>query len=414
MIPEPNSTPADEASQEARGGGSGLDPQLQAEIDAALGEASFEDMLEQDAKAAPRASARGARPRREGVVVSIRDAEVFIEFGPKLQGVCPLSQFKEPPAPGTRETFVIEREDANDGMLVCSLTGGVQKAQWETIDIGQVIEARCTGTNTGGLEMEVAGHPAFMPAGHVALHHVPDLTIYVGQKMPCQVMELDRARNRMVLSRRDMLEAERAEARASLLETLEPGQVLDAVITRVQPFGAFADIGGMDGLIHVSEMSWQRVQDPNHLVKVGDAVAVQILTVDTEHDPPRIALGMRQLTTDPMQTVLDGFTEGDIVEGTVTRLADFGCFVELAQGVDGLVHISQLSNDHVKKVASVVKEGQKVSVKILKVDPASRRIGLSIKQAGGEESAAAERKEDPMIAKLKAKFGDGPLKGGIG
>ncbi|HBZ97055.1 MAG TPA: hypothetical protein DEO57_04345, partial [Phycisphaerales bacterium] len=381
---------------------------------AAIGESSFEDLLEEDAKTTGGSGGRGARPRREGTVVSTRDAEVLIEFGPKLQGVCPLAHFKEPPAPGLKETFVIERQDAGDGMLICSLTGGVQKAQWDTIEVGQVIEARCTGTNTGGLEMEVAGHPAFLPAGHVALHHVPDLTVYVGQKLPCQVMELDRSRNRMVLSRREMLEAERAEARASLLETLEPGQVLDAVVTRIQPFGAFADIGGMDGLIHVSEMSWQRVQDPNQLLKVGDNVAVQVLTVDTEHDPPRIALGMKQLTTDPMQTVLDGFTEGDIVEGRVSRLADFGAFVELAEGVDGLVHISQLSNDHVKKVASVVQVGQTVSVKILEVDPTSRRIGLSIKQAGGEESSAAQRKDDPMIAKLKAKFGDGPLKGGIG
>jgi ribosomal protein S1 len=232
--------------------------------------------------------------------------------------------------------------------------------------------------------------------------------------MPCQVIELDLARNRMVLSRRDMLEAERAEARTTLLETLEPGQVLDAVITRVQPFGAFADIGGMDGLIHVSEMSWQRVQDPGLIVKVGDAVAVQVLSIDAEQDPPRVGLGMKQLTTDPMHSLMDGFAEGDIVEGTVTRLADFGCFVEIAKGVDGLVHISQLSNDHVKKVASVVQVGDKVSVKILNVDPSSRRIGLSIKQAGGSESSAAERKEDPMMAKLKAKFGDGPLKGGIG
>lgn len=413
MTPEPDHSPADEASQEARHGG-GLDPALQAEIDAAIGESSFEDLLQEDAKTTGGSGGRGARPRREGTVVSTRDAEVLIEFGPKLQGVCPLSHFKEPPAPGFKETFVIERQDAGDGMLICSLTGGVQKAQWDTIEVGQVIEARCTGTNTGGLEMEVAGHPAFLPAGHVALHHVPDLTVYVGQKLPCQVMELDRSRNRMVLSRREMLEAERAEARASLLETLEPGQVLDAVVTRIQPFGAFADIGGMDGLIHVSEMSWQRVQDPNHLLKVGDNVAVQVLTVDTEHDPPRIALGMKQLTTDPMQTVLDGFTEGDIVEGKVSRLADFGAFVELAEGVDGLVHISQLSNSHVKKVASVVQVGQTVSVKIMEVDPASRRISLSIKQAGGEESSAAQRKEDPMIAKLKAKFGDGPLKGGIG
>ena len=412
MTPAPDHNAADDASQEARHGG-GLDPALQAEIDAAIGESSFEDLLEEDAKTSGESGGRGARPRREGTVVSTRDAEVLIEFGPKLQGVCPLSHFKEPPAPGTKETFVIERQDAGDGMLVCSLRAACRRRSGTPSRSDRSSRPDARAPTPADSRWRWPGIPPSFPRA-TSRRTTPDLTVYVGQKLPCQVMELDRTRNRMVLSRREMLEAERAEARATLLETLEPGQVLDAVVTRIQPFGAFADIGGMDGLIHVSEMSWQRVQDPNHLLKVGDNVAVQVLSVDTEHDPPRIALGMKQLTTDPMLTVLDGFTEGDIVKGTVTRLADFGAFVELAEGVDGLVHISQLSNDHVKKVASVVKVGETVSVKILEVDPASRRISLSIKQAGGEESSAAERKEDPMIAKLKARFGDGPLKGGIG
>ena len=160
-------------------------------------------------------------------------------------------------------------------------------------------------------------------------------------------------------------------------------------------------------------MSWERVQDPGHLVKVGDAVRVQILSIEHDSEPIRIGLGMKQLTTDPMHAALDGFSEGDVVEGTVTKTAEFGAFVELSKGVEGLIHISELSNDHVKRVESVAQVGQSVSVRILSVDPATRRIALSLKQAGAE-SSVAERAEDPAMAKLKAKFGDKPLKGGLG
>jgi small subunit ribosomal protein S1 len=392
----------------------GLDPALQAEIDAALGNASFEDLVTDEPGDESNQGRGGKRPRREGTIVAIRDREVLIEFGPKLQGVCPVDQFDEPPATGTRETFTIDRTDPNDGVLFCSRRGGVQKAQWDTIEIGQIIEARCTGTNTGGLEMEVAGHPAFMPAGHVELHHVPDLSIFTGQKMPCEVIELDRSRNRMVLSRRGMLEAQRAEARTTLLESLEVGQTIDAVITRVQPFGAFADIGGLDGLIHISEMCWERIDDPNTIVKVGETVRVQVLSVELEQDPPRVGLGMKQLMTDPIHAAMSGFNEGDVLEGTVRKTADFGAFVELTKGVDGLVHISELSHERVKHVGDVVKVGQTVTVKVMSIDPATRRIALSMKQAGGDDGGDVDRGEDPMIAKLKAKFGDRELKGGLG
>ncbi|MCH2149365.1 MAG: S1 RNA-binding domain-containing protein [Phycisphaerales bacterium] len=387
-----------------------LDVDLQAEIDAALGHASLEDLVFEET---PQPTG-GKRPRREGVIVAVRDREALIEFGPKLQGVCPVDQFDQPPTVGARETFIIDREDRDSGILFCSRRGGVQKAQWDTIEIGQIIEARCTGTNTGGLEMDVAGHGAFMPAGHVELHHVADLSIFIGQKMPCEVIELDRQRNRMVLSRRAMLEAQRAEAKDTLLETLEVGQTLDAVVTRIQPYGAFADIGGIDGLIHVSELSWERIDDPGKVLKVGEAVRVQVLSIDVENDPPRIALGMKQLMADPLHAAMAGFNEGDVVEGTVTKIADFGAFVELSKGVDGLAHISELSHDRVKKVSDVVKVGQKVTVKVLSIDPNTRRIALSMKQAGGDGGQEFDRGEDPMIAKLKAKFGDRELKGGIG
>ena len=211
-----------------------------------------------------------------------------------------------------------------------------------------------------------------------------------------------------------MLEAQRAEAKDTLLETLEVGQTLDAVVTRIQPYGAFADIGGIDGLIHVSELSWERIDDPGKVLKVGEAVRVQVLSIDVENDPPRIALGMKQLMADPLHAAMAGFNEGDVVEGTVTKIADFGAFVELSKGVDGLAHISELSHDRVKKVSDVVKVGQKVTVKVLSIDPNTRRIALSMKQAGGDGGQEFDRGEDPMIAKLKAKFGDRELKGGIG
>jgi small subunit ribosomal protein S1 len=387
-----------------------LDADLQAEIEAALGQSSLEDLMIEDPKETP----RGTQPKREGLIVAVRDREALIEFGPKLQGICSVDQFDEPPVIGARDTFTINREDPNDGLLYCSRRGGVQKAQWDTIEIGQIIEARCTGTNTGGLEMDVASHAAFMPAGHVELHHVPDLSIFIGQKMPCEVIELDRQRNRMVLSRRGMLEAQRAEAKDSLLETLEVGQTLDAVVTRVQPYGAFADIGGLDGLIHVSEMCWERVDDPHKILKVGEAVRVQVLSIEVDADPPRVALGMKQLMTDPIHAAMAGFNEGDVVEGTVTKITDFGAFVELSKGVDGLAHISELSHERVKKVSDVVKVGQSVTVKVLSIDPTSRRIALSLKQAGGDDGGDFDRGEDPMIAKLKAQFGGRELKGGIG
>lgn len=387
-----------------------IDPQLQAEIDAALGEMSFGDIIENEAESGK----RGGRPRRDGIIVSIRGTEVLIEFGPKLQGVCPLAQFDEAPKVGATETFVIDREDQAEGILFCSRPGEIQKAQWDTIDTGQIVEARCTGTNKGGLEMEVAGHPAFMPAGQVALHHVPDLTVFVGQKMPCEVIELDRKQNRMVLSRRGMLEAERAEARTKLMETLEPGKTLEALITSVKPYGAFADIGGLEGLIHVSEMGWDRIDDVSAIVKPGDNVMVQVLNIDHEHDPPRIALGMKQLTTDPFLSNLEGFSEGAVVTGTVKKLADFGAFVEIAPSLEGLVHISELSHERVKSTSDIVKEGQEVTVKVLSIDPATRRVALSIKQAGADPESQADRGEDPAMRKLKARFGDSPLKGGLG
>ncbi len=386
-----------------------INKELQAEIDAAIGSESIGDMLDDH----PEQRSRGeARAMRTGVVAAIHGSNVLVEFGPRMQGSCPKIQFEALPNVGDSIEFIIERKDS-DGMLVLSRKGAIQKANWEALEIGQIVEALCTGTNKGGLDMELASHKAFMPAGHVELYHVPDLQVFVGQKFPCEVIELDRHKNRIVLSRRSVLQAERQEKQRETLENLEVGASLNATITNLQPYGAFADIGGIEGLIHLSEMSWQRVSDASKIVKCGDLVRVQILDIDRENDPPKIALGMKQLIEDPMVASIGSLEVGETTTGTVTRLAAFGAFVKVGE-VEGLVHISELSNQRIKSAKEIVKEGEVITVRVLSIDSATRRIALSLKQAQTEDGSDAPlREEDPAIRKLREKFGDGELKGGI-
>lgn len=400
--------------KQASGPAHEMDDALDAEIQAALGDMSVEDMLDYADRPAP---ARGEREYKTGTVVNIHADDVFVEFGPKSQGICPLSQFTEKPAPGDRLDFVVDRFDKNDGLLILSRQGVVQKANWDALDVGQVVEARCTGTNKGGLDMEIASHKAFMPAGHVDLRHIPDLSIFVGEKMTCEVIELDRKRTRIVLSRKLPMEAERKVRREELLSKLEVGATMGAVITTIKPFGAFADLGGVDGLIHISDLSYERVSDPGQVVKEGDEVHVKILKIEQGDDGrQRIALGMKQMLEDPFASSMAALEIGGTVSGRITRIAQFGAFVEIGPGVEGLIHISELAHERVNRVSSVVKPDEVVTVKILSIDAGQRRIGLSLK-ATKEAEGGGERNEDPHMRKLRAqlstKFGDN-LKGGLG
>lgn len=381
---------------------------LDKEIFDAIGEGSFAEMLDEQAP-----TNSGNRSTKTGVIAAIHGRNVLVEFGPKEQGCCPVTHFEELPQVGDSVEFIVERLDS-DGMLVLSRKGAVQKASWDALEVGQVVEARCSGTNKGGLEMELAGHKAFMPAGQVALHHVPDLDVMIEQKFACEVIELDKRANRIVLSRKKVLLAEREVAKEEMLGTLQVGETHDATITSVQPYGAFADIGGLEGLIHKSEMTWERDTDPSKFVKVGDVVRIQILEINLEHDQPKIAFGMKQLIEDPFVSSMADVAVGEMVEGTVTRLADFGAFVELGKGTEGLIHISELADHRIKSPKDVVKEKQVVTVKVLSVDAATRRISLSLKQAIGNDESQPAREDDASMRKLREKFGDGPLKGGIG
>ena len=389
-------------------GNKSFNEDLDKEIFDAIGDGSFDEMLEKQP-----ISNSTDRSTKSGVVVAIHGPNVLVEFGPRDQGCCPKTHFDELPQIGETIDFVIERRD-RDNMLVLSRKGAIAKATWDDLAVGQVIEARCSGTNKGGLEMELAGHKAFMPAGQVAIHHVPDLEIMIGEKFACEVIELDRRANRIVLSRKRVLYAEREAAKGEMLETLKVGDTHDATITSVQPYGAFADIGGLEGLIHKSEMTWERDTDPSKFVKVGDIVRIQILDINLEEKDPKIAFGMKQLIEDPFVSSMADISEGEMVNGTVTKITDFGAFVDLGSGTEGLIHISELADQRIKSPKDVVKEQQVVTVKVLSIDVATRRIGLSLKQAIGNDETQPTREEDPALRKLREKFGDGPLKGGIG
>jgi ribosomal protein S1 len=402
-----------------------IDAGLQAEIDAALADMSVDEMLDSAGPATRVGStAPGLRTTRTGRIVRVHNGEVFVEFGPKSQGVCPASQFDEPPSVGASVEFVVERLDAFESLLILSLPGAVQKADWGSLAIGQVVEARCVGMNKGGLEMEVAHHRGFMPAGQVDVRSVPDISVFLGEKFPCKIIELKKEKNRLVLSRKAVVLEEREEAKTRLLDELEVGQVRRAVVVGVQPYGAFADLGGLDGLIPVGELAHERIRHASDVVNVGDAVEVKVVSVDREKSPPRVSLSRKQVLANPAAEAMEKIEQGQTVSGRVTRITDFGAFIELAPNLEGLVHISEVSHARIPSVAKVLSKDQVVQVKVLSVDADRGRIGLSIKAledrpapAKGDRGGPAEepaREEDPALRKMRAKRGaKAPTRGGM-
>ncbi len=421
---------------------SDINAALNAEIESALGGMNAEEIL--FATNTPRPTARvpganpirrtsGGRQLRTGTVMEVRGKEVVVEFSPKSHGICPLIHFETPPAAGERLEFVVERLDPFEGVLILAREGMVSKAQWGDLKVGQIVEARCVGMNVGGLDMEVAHHHAFMPAAQVDLRHIEDISVFLGQKLECEIIELRRNKERMLLSRRRVLEKERKDKRDELLKELEVGMQRTATIVALQPFGAFADIGGVDGLIPMGELTHGMIQNASDAVAVGDVVEVKVIRLDLSAIPPRITLSRRQLMADPVIEALNGLEVGATVSGTVQRLMEFGAFIEISPGVEGLVHISEISHDRVFSTDRALKIGQAVEAKILSFDPQRRRISLSIKalqdapirqESGGRDGGkggrpGAEdrqpRESDPSMRKLLLKFGGvgKDLKGGL-
>lgn len=427
-----------------------LSADMNAEIDAAMNALDSQAAGQKAAAPAKPAPIRGprvvqaGREQRPGKVVSVGPTDVFIEFGPKDLGVVSRLQWpddKDLPVVGDMLEVVVASRDS-DGLLVCSRPGTVQKAEWEFLEPGQVIEAKVTGVNKGGLELEVAGHRAFMPAGQVGGmgEHIADLSVFVGEKMKCKVSRVDRSgKGNIVLSRRDVLAEERKAAAEKLKSTLSEGQVVEGTVRKIMPFGAFVDLGGVDGLVHISDMTHDRVghgeKFVHRYVKEGEKVRVQILKIDWEAN--RLSLGMKQIHADPFATAASEITEGAEVNGRVTKIVEFGAFVEITPGVEGLVHISELAWRRVGAVGEVLKLDEVIKAKVLKIDPESRRISLSIKalqpppepapgaaRPGGKGRGGKGERDTrtpeqilavtPELRRLREKFGAKQLKGGIG
>ncbi|MFG0292254.1 MAG: 30S ribosomal protein S1 [Phycisphaerales bacterium JB050] len=328
------------------------------------------------------------REYREGVVVSVGPDDIFVEFGPKSLGVVPRIQYREKdgtdsaelPKPGDTVKVAVDRYEAKESLYICSRPGVVQKAEWEMLQPGQIVDARCTGSNKGGLEMEVANHRAFIPASHVDTRRIEDLSIFHGEKMACKVIKVDRSgKGNITLSRREVLAEEQKKAAEELKSKLKEGETVEGVVKSIMPFGAFVDIGGVDGLVHISDLTHERARKVEDHVKEGETVRVQILKLDWEKG--RHSLGMKQLQDDPFDVGLSEMKEGDIVQGRITKLLDFGAFAEIAPGVEGLVHISELDWKRIAKVSDAVQPNQIVPMKILKIDADQRKISLSVKQA---------------------------------
>jgi small subunit ribosomal protein S1 len=439
----------------------------------------------------------GAAPGSDltGTVVGVSGDDVFLQFGAKTQGVLPRNQFGKNEAVdvGRRVDVTVERYDGEAGLLIVNRKGAIQRATWTTLTVGSLVEGKATGVIKGGLEISLKGIRAFMPASHADVHPMKDTSELLNQTFTCEVIELDRRNKNVIVSRRNVMQRDREAAKRKLKAELEAGQLRRGIVRRITEFGAFVDLGGIDGLLHIRDLSWGTVEKVEDVVHVDQEVEVKVLKVDEnrerislglKHALPdpwngaaekypegtrlkarvvrlanfgafaelepgveglipisemswsrlkhageavsagdvvdcqvirfegqkrRIALSMKQAQPDPWDVALDGFTPNSMVQGKVTRLADFGAFVELVPGVEGLVHISELSDRRVRTCADVVREGQEVEARVLGVDKESHRISLSLRPADAGGGPAADPAGEARPKKKRKK----PLRGGL-
>ena len=325
-----------------------------------------------------------------GTVVKIERDEVLLDIGFKSEGVIPVRELsiRKDANPAdivamgeTIEALVLQKED-KDGRLILSKKRAEYERAWNRIEemfnSGENVEGEVIEVVKGGLILDI-GLRCFLPASLVDLRRVKDLNAYLGTRIEARVIEMDRNRNNVVLSRRVVLEEARKAERAEILSKLKSGMRLKGTVSSIVDFGAFVDLGGIDGLIHISELSWNHVNHPSEVVKVGQEVEVQVLDVDLNRE--RISLGLKQTTEDPWHTLVKKYPVGAIVEGTVTKLVTFGAFVDLGEGIEGLVHISEMAKQHVDQPSQVCAVGDPVQVKVMEIDLDRRRISLSMKAA---------------------------------
>jgi small subunit ribosomal protein S1 len=400
--------------------------------DARVVEGSNGLLLELDGRLIPNYDAT-LQPFEEGEVVTghvvrIDKDEVLVDIGYKSEGVIPANELSirksvdphEEVSLGEEVDAIVMTKEDQDGRLIMSKKRARFEKAWRRIETaaesGQPVEGTVIEVVKGGLIIDL-GVRGFLPASLVDIRRVPNLDEYMGTKIETKVIELNRSRNNVVLSRRAVLEEERKEVRQQILDRLQPGLEVEGQISNIVDFGAFVDLDGIDGLIHISELSWSHVNHPSEILNIGDTVKVKVLDID--RDRQRISLGLKQTQEDPWQRIVETYNIGDELAGKVTKVVTFGAFVEILDGVEGLVHISELAAYHVESPREVVHPGDAIRVKILEIDSERRRLSLSAKRVEdqilplvreGEETPALEDEEqiDSAMSEYSAFTGESP------
>lgn len=358
-----------------------------------------------------------------GTVVQVNENEVMVNVGYKSDGIIPLHELSAESFASPEEivkngdkidVYVLKIEDKEGNLILSKKRADIKKAWDEIENIYQnkdEIEAEVTEQVKGGLLANVKGLRGFIPASHVALHYVPDLGEYIGKKLKFKIIEVDKKKNRIILSHKIVMEEEQERKRKETWESIKEGQIIKGKVQRLTDFGAFVDVGGVDGLIHISELSWGRVNHPSEVVKEGDEIEVKVLGVDRERG--RISLGLKQILPDPWENIEEKYKIGTIITGKVVKLVNFGAFVEVEPGVEGLVHISQISREHIAKPEDVLAVGQEIKAKILDITPEEHKMSLSIREAEGSdynrkqnETAINSEKNERSGVTIGEMFGD--------
>jgi len=348
----------------------------------------------------------------KGKVVKIDKDEVLVDVGFKSEGVIPLNELSirnnvKPEdilkVNDEIEIMVLQKED-QDGRLLLSKKRAEVEQNFDRIEKiyekGDTVEGEIIECVKGGLIVDI-GLRGFLPASLIDVRKIKELESYIGEKCVCKIIEVDRNRNNVVLSRKVIIEDERREQRKEILSNMEIGQVKKGVVTSIADFGAFVDVGGVDGLVHISELSWNHVKHPSEVVTVNQEVDVEILDIDYEKQ--RLSLGLKQTQKDPWLERIKKYSVKGIVKGKVTRIVKFGLFVQIEEDLEGLVHISELSQEPVKRPSDIAKIGDELEVRIIDIDFDKRRMAFSIKQVENPEEAEEEEEKEPKKAKAEVK-----------
>ncbi|GLC29504.1 30S ribosomal protein S1 [Clostridium omnivorum] len=354
----------------------------------------------------------------KGTVISVSDSEVFVNIGYMADGIIDRAELSDDPAVNPKDiinagdelyVYIINVNDGEGNVELSKKRADAVKVWDELSELqseGKSVTVKVKEAVKGGAVAYIKGIRAFIPASQLAAGFVEDINSFVGKDLEVKIIELDKDKNKVILSGKEVAKEAKEAKKQELWNSIKKGEKRTGTVTRLARFGAFVDLGGVDGLIHNQDLSWKRIVDPAEIVSVGDKVEVYVLDFDKEKG--RISLGLKEISEDPWNTITEKYSVGSTVEGTVVRLLDFGAFVEIAPGIEGLVHISEISEERIAKPASVLKVGDKVKVKVLSIDTKEHKMSLSIKEAveKPQEDYSQFNDEESSMATLADLFKD--------